>query len=263
MKLKLAVMTMCLALTACPAAQPGVDGGTGGGSATGGGNGGTACDVLTQQGCTAGESCLYVDNMGNGRCFAGACDVVSQNCPTATDKCSYAGLQDGGVARACAPAGPQGDGAACGPSDNCGKGLVCINSVCRKYCYDNATCGGGNKLCIGLIQIGGTQEIPSTCVTLSACDPLTQNCPQGQGCYLSNSSGAVCATAGTVAANGACGQGAGQCVPGTVCLLTSPTAGACKSFCNRDGGMPNCGTGQCGGLINAADGGVLDVGACQ
>lgn len=39
MKLKLAVMTMCLALTACPAAQPGVDGGTGGGSATGGGGG--------------------------------------------------------------------------------------------------------------------------------------------------------------------------------------------------------------------------------
>ncbi|MFZ5438679.1 MAG: hypothetical protein ACOZQL_01660 [Myxococcota bacterium] len=232
---------------------------TGGGGGTTGGGGGssTPCNVMAQN-CPSGQSCLYTDNMGNAACFPGACDIVSQNCTTATDKCSYMGFQDGGVGRACAPAGAKTEGQPCGPqTDDCAKGLACVGGVCAKFCYTSANCTGQGQ-CIGLVQIGGSREVPATCVTLAACDPFLQNCPSGQGCYLTQT-GPACVTEGSVAIGGNC-QSA-NCVKGSVCLggTSGPT---CHGFCNRDGGMPACATGQCGGVI-APDGGVLPWGACQ
>ena len=244
-------------------------GGTGGGT-TGGGTGGgttgggaTGCNIALQNCTGANESCFLTNASGSTQCFAGACNLVTQNCPNG-GKCSYAGLADGGVERACGAAGVKTEGQACGASqmDDCATGLICLaDSKCHKFCNTDVQCGA-NAACASYIDIGGSPEKPLFCVPVTACDPLTQNCAAGEGCYLSGT-GPLCNTAGTVAAGAVCGQTQGNCVKGSVCLLTSATAGACHQFCNRDAGMPNCGAGQCGGLLNPVDGGVMPWGACQ
>ncbi|MFT3710177.1 MAG: hypothetical protein QM817_21330 [Archangium sp.] len=236
-------------------------GGATGGGTTGGGTGTTPCDVMAQNCTGAGESCLYIDLNGNGRCFTGTCDVVTQNCPTATDKCSYAFLPDGGSARACAPAGSKTEGQSCGPTaDDCAKGLICVNGSCRKFCYTDNNCGGGLNICGNLVQVPNSPEMPATCVMLQACDPLLQNCPAMQGCALTVN-GPACLPEGNVANGGMCGQMAG-CVKGSTCLGPSTSMLTCHSFCNLDGGAPNCPTGQCGFILDMQMN-RLAWGACQ
>jgi hypothetical protein len=219
--------------------------------------GGQACNLSATGGnCPVGQSCMRTGDGTSTVCFAGDCDIVTQNCPTATDTCTYAGLPDGGVGRACLPAGTAMEGAACSQQVACGKGLLCVGGTCSKLCYVDTNCTNGAR-CASGVTVMGSPEIATTCVTLQACDPLLQNCPQGQGCYLSDM-GAVCVSAGTVANNATCTPAA-NCVPGNLCLVTmqGATSGTCKQFCNLDGGMPSCGAGACNGLQG------VPYGACQ
>lgn len=230
-------------------------GGTGGG-ATGGGTGGgtTACDLSTQN-CPSGSSCMVYNQQGAAQCFAGECDLVTQNCAGANG-CTYAQLPDGGVGRACMPAGTATEGQTCSQTVACGKGLLCLGGKCSRLCYTDANCTGGGQ-CIGGVTVPGSPEIPLTCVTLTSCDPLAQNCQAGEGCYLTQT-GPACVTAGTVPAGQACSQTSGNCTPGNICLLPAGggTTGTCNKLCNLDGGLPNCGTGTCGQL------GGVPYGAC-
>ena len=243
-------------------------GGTGGGSATGGGTGGgttgggagASCSVMSQNCTGPGESCLYIDQNGNGRCFTGACDVVAQNCTTGTDKCTYVQSAPGVAGRACVPAGTKMPGEACGPSsDDCVKGSVCVNGKCSKYCYTDSNCGSAQSVCASLVQVPGTTELPATCVTLMACDPLTQNCTgAGDGCFLTQT-GPACIPVGTATAGQSCGATT-NCAKGLTCVGMSAQTLACHAFCNLDGGMPTCATGQCGTLTSG--GTALPWGAC-
>ncbi|MDP3157356.1 MAG: hypothetical protein Q8N23_32080 [Archangium sp.] len=245
----------------------GIGGGTttGGGTATGGGTGGggglvTGCNIGSQN-CQPGESCMLTNTMGATACFPGTCDVVTQNCPTASDKCSYAALPDGGTGRVCAPAGNIGEGGACGAgADLCAKGLVCINGTCSKYCYQTSNCTAAtNGQCVGVVQIGGTAELPTTCINIASCDPLLQNCPMAaEACSLTQS-GPGCIPAGNVAIGADCRMG--NCVKGAACLGTQAAA-SCRPFCNLDGGMPTCASGACGGLRDS-NMVVQPFGACQ
>jgi hypothetical protein len=219
------------------------------------------------QNCTgAGESCLYINNMGEGRCFAGECDVVSQNCPNTADKCSYAFLADGGVGRTCGPAGATAEGAPCGPGDTCAKGLVCLGAsantmgTCAKFCYTDTGCGGNNRVCGSLVQIPNVTELPAVCVQLTTCDPLLQNCPAGQGCYLTTN-GPACIPMGSATNGQTCGPST-LCVRGSTCLGPTTNMLSCRSFCNLDGGMPSCTGSACGGIANSM-GQALPWGACQ
>jgi hypothetical protein len=199
--------------------------------------------------------------MGSTACFAGACDVVSQNCPNSADKCSYAGLADGGVVRACGPAGTLTEGQACAAgTDQCAKGLVCINGACAKYCYQNSNCTAPDGRCAGVVTIGGTDERPATCINIPPCDPLLQNCTDStRACSLIDT-GPGCIPPGTTAVGGDCST-TGTCVRGAVCIGTTAAAN-CRAFCNRDGGMPSCTTGTCGIVTNQA-GMQFGFGACQ
>ncbi len=232
--------------------------GTGGGSVTGGGGGTSgACSVTAQNCPNAGESCMYRADGSTG-CLAGPCDVVSQNCPTSTDRCNYVGLADGGVTRACVPAGTLAEGAPC-TTDTCARGLVCVGGSCAKYCYQTTNCTGAGQ-CISSVTIPGTVEVPLTCVTLMTCDPLLQNCPTTtDGCYLTQS-GPSCLPGGTAANGASCASA--NCVKGSICLGASQAAGVCHQFCNKDGGMPSCPSGACGG-VTGSGGQVQPFGACQ
>jgi hypothetical protein len=95
---------------------------------------------------------------------------------------------------------------------------------------------------------------------LQQCDPLAQNCPATQGCYLTQS-GPACIPEGNVANGAACGQ-TSLCVKGSTCLGPAANMLTCHSFCNLDGGMPNCGTGQCGFILDQQMN-RLAWGACQ
>jgi hypothetical protein len=218
----------------------------GGGGTTGGGGGTTGCSIATQN-CPTGQACLFADNQGNTTaCFVGECDLVLQNCPTATDACNYVQFQDGGIGRACLPAGAGTQGQACSAPNGCAKGLLCLNGKCEKYCYTDSNCGGGSAICASLISVPGASEFPAACYTVVTCDPLNQaTCTGGQGCYLGQS-GPICAPAGTVAVNGTCTPQA-NCVPGAICI-GGGTSGTCKNLCNLDGGTPNCGGAACQGL---------------
>ena len=93
---------------------------------------------------------------------------------------------------------------------------------------------------------------------MAACDPLLQNCPGTEGCYLTDI-GPGCAAAGNAAVGASCLMA--NCVRGAICLGTQ-TAASCHAYCNRDGGMPSCSTGACGGVANPA-GMPQPFGACQ
>lgn len=220
----------------------------GGGGTTGGGGGTTDCSVATQN-CPAGQACLFADNQGNSTaCFTGECDLVLQNCPTTTDACNYVQFQDGGIGRACLPAGAGTEGQTCSAPNGCGKGMFCLSGKCTKYCYTDTNCGGSN-LCASLITVPGASEFPSACFTVTTCDPLLQNCPTTTDACSLTSSGPACVPGGSVAVNGTCTASA-PCAKGSLCLVASQgaTSGTCKAFCNLDGGMPNCGGAACQGL---------------
>lgn len=235
-------------------------GGSGGGSNTGGGGPLSGCNRITQD-CPNGDVCINVNSINDTQCFpAGRCDYVAQNCTDTAQKCTYGVLPDGGVIRGCLAAGPKAEGESCTP-DNCGKGLICVEGVCRKYCYRDETCGIAST-CSMILTIPGTIERPTACLSELRCDPYTQNCDAGMGCYPTKRGGTACFTAGTLALHEPCsGADAGLCTPGTICSNGEDGGYQCLPFCNPDGGAPTCAT-TCVQL-SLPDGGPGLWGACK
>jgi hypothetical protein len=216
------------------------------------------------QNCPNGEICIYSDMNGSmAQCFPAApCNVITQNCPAMTDKCSYAFFPDGGAGRTCGPAGARTEGQACGPVDDCAKGLLCVGGACQRFCNTDSNCGGGTNICGTVVSIPNTAEHPAACVMLNACDPLAQNCANmAEGCYLTQA-GPACIPAGTVPNGGTCGSGGQLCIKGSTCIGPSANMLTCRPFCNLDGGAPTCATGQCGFLVDM-NMNRLAWGACQ
>jgi hypothetical protein len=95
------------------------------------------------------------------------------------------------------------------------------------------------------------------------CNTVAQTgCPTGKECSLDNNNNTVCIAAGTVATAGVCGQTAGQCVAGDICVGASATGTlTCHQFCNADtdckgaavaGVSPVCAIGLNGSTTNKA-----------
>ena len=137
--------------------------------------------------------------------------------------------------------------------------------VCTALCggsANNPTCSP-NTSCVLL----GAASVP---LCLSTCDPLLQDCAEGEGCYwdLNDSTFACFPTAENIPLNEPCGF-TNDCAPGMMCITAEvlpDCAGAacCGSFCDlADPACPAPGT-KCSAFfeMNMAPPGYQNIGVC-
>ncbi len=164
----------------------------------------------------------------------GPCNPVSQTGCALGFKCAYILDDPGTGARhvGCAPDGTTAIGDACtdavvaGETDSCAAGGDCYRDTCHEICTTvSDTCTDGT--CVTFSDgMGGLAPIE---ICLADCDPLVQDCPAGEGCYLVTT-GAICVGAGTSAPDDPCFTANG-CLPGNVCLGSSMGGYFCMPLC--------------------------------
>lgn len=193
----------------------------------------------------------------------GACDPVAQTGCHVSQKCAwiYSDLSTGAGTPGCWPNGTKAVGAACsapamvGQADDCVKGAHCVFGTCKEICLltPPSPCSAGG--CVGVEGLDFDVCLPN-------CDPLTQNCALGDGCYLT-AEGPVCADVigAGVPAGGAC-MYLNDCAAGAGCFDDGLGGGICYNYCNFSM-YPNvrdptyCATGEvCTGITGEATYGV-------
>jgi hypothetical protein len=95
--------------------------------------------------------------------------------------------------------------------------------------------------------IPGAAGSTPVAICTNACDPLTQECPQGFSCDLVDTGGALavwsfaCVPALKSKAPGASceGQPMGECAAGNTC-----NDGVCQTFCDSEAALGACSEGQ-------------------
>jgi len=207
---------------------------------------------------TTGCSFLSCNDAGM---MGGQCDPMGQDCPEG-DKCTAVSQIEGepwGV-NICVEVG--GDGGLGDPCDveggkytgfdNCGVGYICLLTddsgnagTCVEFCDVDMLCPDSGAKCV----VYNDGSLP---ICLANCDPLVQDCAEGQGCYPSGGETFVCFKTSVEVGEGGEGDGCNytnQCQPGLLCL--APTAvpecgenGCCSSFCSLAEGNGVCLEGQ-------------------
>lgn len=127
---------------------------------------GGECDLFAQD-CPPGEKCMPWANDGGNSWNATICSPVAETPGQAGDACSVEGSGVSGVDDCDL-------GAMCwdvNPEDNTGTCVaMCTGDSSNPFCEDpNTTCVIANE---GVLVL-----------CLPVCDPLLQNCPEGQACY--------------------------------------------------------------------------------
>lgn len=180
----------------------------------------------------------------------GMCDVYKQDCPKG-QKCTGYGPPNTFVPIGvkCVPEAenpvPLDEPCVVGGNglgdDNCIEGSVCLdldydgNGFCLQYCggsKDMPDCGSDTKTCVQLFfgfDLGNC---------FNKCDPLIQNCKDGEGCYMDSTtignSGFVCmpvSVEGLGLGFGDACIGWSSCVPGYACVFEQFVAGCDKGLC--------------------------------
>jgi hypothetical protein len=164
--------------------------------------------------------------------------------------------------------------------DDCAKGAMCmgvdeetLQGVCIAMCEGTAaapSCADNSNTCI--IANDGV-----ILVCLPQCDPLVQDCAEGEGCYESGTGGFFCfaqdENAGGDAAYGEPCMTLNYCNPGLICVPASTVPGCeseycCSEICDAEEGPEQC-AGASGGQVCApyfpadtAPPDLTDVGLC-
>jgi len=208
--------------------------GAGGAGATGGAP--AECDPVAQSDCLQAEKCAFV--VLDVDPFSGETRCVSEGSEQKGDPCTSGEPGDDGF-------------------DNCQGGLQCVAGQCEEICNESPDSCGESESCQAFA--GLFADRPGVGVCQFSCDPLMQNCPSEQGCYLSLSTGeTLCADPATMnTQGGACGPMMGDeflngCEIGYGCMLPNDpinfTALVCAFFCDPDGGSPSCADGPGAGF---------------
>lgn len=191
------------------------------------GGGGGECDPQ-QQDCSAGEKCTAVAKMEGKPWDYNMCVPIMGE-GQAGDICD---IEDGKYTG----------------RDNCAKGLICMLSdqegkggVCIEFCSPDSECTMSDATC----EVYNDGILP---ICLPPCDPLIQDCPEGQACYQGATS-FVCFK--EVAMPGMGGQGTpcmsvNICQKGFTCADAAtqpdcPGMGCCTAFCAVSEGDAPCG----------------------
>jgi hypothetical protein len=134
--------------------------------------------------------------------------------------------------------------------DDCDAGLICLltddngeGGVCVEFCGPNDTCPDTNNASCNVYNDGA---LP---ICLANCDPLIQDCPNGQGCYNSAGNNFVCFVTTADPGEGGVGDECAylnQCQPGNICLTQAAVQGcAFESCCNPYCAVSDGGVGVC------------------
>ncbi|MEM7157469.1 MAG: ribulose phosphate epimerase [Myxococcota bacterium] len=185
------------------------------------------CDPFAQD-CPRGEKCTFYSPQGAGGWDWVGCVPIADNPAAPGEECSYEGSPFGG-------------------HDDCELGSMCWNvdgktglGTCVSICMgseDNPTCEPGFRCAIA----GGPLAL-----CLPTCDPLAQDCGEGQGCYPVSGDW-TCAPHASEG-EGLGGQGSpcqyvNSCNPGLMCSVFEDVLGCedppcCTEVCPLD--MPMC-----------------------
>ncbi len=177
------------------------------------------CDLYAQD-CPEGEKCMPWANDGGGSWNATRCSPIANDPGQVGEPCTVEGSGSSGI-------------------DDCDQGLMC-------WSVDSKTNEGiCEDLCIGDPSEPGCADEADVCVVandgaivlcLPGCDPLLQDCGEGEGCFPSPTDEFFCGDAPYPESmpGDSCGFING-CAPGQACLFSGCGGDACCStYCALD-----------------------------
>ncbi len=218
------------------------------------------CDIFAQD-CPEGEKCMPWSNDGGGAWNATRCSPVSENPGQAGDECSVEGSGTSGI-------------------DDCDIGVMCWDVDPKTNigtCVAMCTGDEANPICEDPDTNCSIANDGAIVLCLPSCDPILQDCPEGQACYPINEDWSCAPDAsGEMGVYGDPCEFINVCDPGLICLGAASTpncqgaAGCCTEVCDL---TDPAGDDQCSGSgegqtcqawyeEGAAPPGYEDVGAC-
>ncbi|MCB9566138.1 MAG: hypothetical protein H6710_02795 [Myxococcales bacterium] len=251
---------------------------TSGGSQTGSTSAGSASASAGSSGSSTGAVFIVPPDGGVGQC-----DPLAQDCPEG-QKCTAVSPMEGEPWGVNVCVDVMGDGQVGDPCDvmngkytgldNCAEGFIClltdddgVGGTCVEFCNADMLCPQSGAMC----SVYNDGSLP---ICLANCDPLTQDCAVGQGCYPAAGGGTfVCFKTSVGMGEGGVGDGCNytnQCQPGLMCAAPElvpdcAESGCCSPFCAVSEGNGVCLQGQeCLPYfeMGSAPPGYEDVGVC-
>jgi hypothetical protein len=158
-----------------------------------------------------------------------------------TNKCVPV-LGDGAPGESCTPGDAEG-------TDDCDASSVCwrlgevggvVSGTCQPLCTgseEQPSCPDG-----WYCSVYG-DDVRYICTWL--CDPIAQNCPEGEDCYLTDNNTFACVWDGNTSIGEGCMGYTNDCEPGLVCVDAEELPGCldftcCTSFCDVALGEEQC-----------------------
>ncbi|MCH9684851.1 MAG: ribulose phosphate epimerase [Deltaproteobacteria bacterium] len=218
------------------------------------------CDIFAQD-CPDGEKCMPWSNDG-GAWNATRCSPIAENPGQPGDECAVEGSGTSGI-------------------DDCDVGVMCWDvdgetnmGTCVAMCTGDAA----NPICEDPDTTCSIANDGAIVLCLPVCDPLLQDCPEGQACYPVAEDW-VCGpdASGEMGTYGDPCEFINVCDPGLICLGAAATpncqgaGGCCTEVCDISDpagdaqctGAPQGQTCQVWYEEGAAPPGYEDVGACS
>jgi len=225
-----------------------------GGCPPDGGNNNLECDIWAQD-CMRGEKCMPWSNDGSGLWNATICSPLDPDPAEVGEPCIVEGSGVSGI-------------------DNCALGAMCwsVDDTNTGTCVDmcmgseaNPTCADPETSCAI-----GYDGVVILC--LPVCDPLVQDCVEGDGCYLTDDEFLCQPVIGMTAGHGGPCTFLDSCEVGLQCTDGMNVAGCaglscCTEFCDLEAADPNavCSAAADGETCTVLleDGQFPNVGICR
>jgi len=221
------------------------------------------CDIFAQD-CPEGEKCMPWANDGGGAWNATRCSPIDDNPGQPGDECTVEGSGTSGI-------------------DSCDLGSMCWDVDPKTNigtCVAMCTGDEANPICDDPDTSCAIANDGAIVLCLPACDPILQDCAEGQACYpIQDAWSCAPDASGETGVYGDACEFINVCDPGYICLDASTVpagqmcegaAGCCTGVCDLTDPM---GDAQCEGSAEgqtcqpwyeegAAPPGYEDVGAC-
>jgi hypothetical protein len=167
---------------------------------------------------------------GNG-CVRATCDLTTNCGCQAAETCTWDAAQQQTYCRA--QSGVATLGQACSLDIQCGPGLSCVLGECRNYCDQNTFCGTGRHCVADFIPL-----VPDL-VCSDGCSPITDNgCGTGLTCIaIQGKDASTCIPDnGTITTGNVCTNDAFSCVKGDVCYDINGTGFCLQQYIAANAG---------------------------